>query len=84
VLLHWRGPDHLLRWLPAAEDRMGLIDFYEPSPLEIWLALALGLIVLSPYCRSFGRSLNLNGGVDNSQIEGANDRDRFREEHRYS
>lgn len=34
---------------------------YEPPQMEIGLTLALGLTVLSPYYRSFARSLNLTG-----------------------
>jgi SAM-dependent methyltransferase len=35
------------------------ISTHEPPPLEIKITLALGLTVLSPYYRSFARSLNL-------------------------
>jgi ubiquinone/menaquinone biosynthesis C-methylase UbiE len=37
------------------------LSTYEPPPLEIGLTLALGLTVLSPYYRSFARSLDLSG-----------------------
>ncbi len=38
-----------------------LTSTYEPPDLEVQLTLALGLTVLSPYYRSFARSLNLRG-----------------------
>ena len=37
------------------------LSTYEPPPLEIKITLALGLTVLSPYYRSFAKSLNLRG-----------------------
>ncbi len=38
-----------------------MISSYEPAALEIVLTLSLGQTLLSPYYRSFARSLNLRG-----------------------